>query len=88
MAITRIDEHLDRDTILALQDLLARAENGQIRGLAFAIKTGPKRHRIGFTGQYWADPIETLGCVTRMEYKLNQLISARDGEPETSTMPL
>jgi len=88
MSVTTIDEYRSRDTIAALRDLLNRAERGQIRGLAFAIKVGARRHRLGFTGHYYEDPIETLGCVTRMEYKLNQLISARDGEPETRTMPL
>lgn len=88
MSVTRIDEHKSRDTIEALQDLLVLAERGQLRGLAFAIKTGTRRHAIGFTGHYLDDPIETLGCVTRMEYKLNQLISARDDEVETRSMPL
>lgn len=88
MRVTKIDEHQDRDILRALQDLLKRHESGQIRGLMFAIKTGPQRHRIGFTGQYWFDPWTALACATRMEYKLNQLISSRGGEPETRTMPL
>lgn len=88
MPVTKIEEHKSRDTIEALQDLLVLAESGQLRGLAFAIKTGIRRHSIGFTGHYRVDPIETLGCITRMEYKLNQLISARDDDVETRSMPL
>jgi len=88
MSIARIDEYQNRETVIALRDLLERAEKGRIKGFAFSIKTGSKRHRIGFTGDYWHDPYEVLGCVTRMEYKVNQLISARDDEPETRTMPL
>lgn len=88
MTVTRIDEYQSRDIISALQDLLARAENGRLRGFAFAIKLGPRHHRIGFTGDYWNDPYDLLGCVTRMEYKVNQVISSRDDDPETNTMPL
>lgn len=88
MNVTTIEDYRSRDMIEALEDLLGRARKGQLRGFAFAIKVGSRRHRVGFTGTYWDDPTEALGCVTRMEYKLNQLISSRDGEPETRTMPL
>jgi len=88
MTITKISEFSSRETVQALQQLLRRAEAGQITGLAFAIKTGPKRHRIGFTGDYWRDPVQLLGCVTRMEYRVNHIISGRDCEAETRTMPL
>ena len=88
MNVTKIDEHQTREIIIVLQDLLERAEKGGLRGLLFAAKTGPKRHRIGFAGEYWRDPVEALGCITRMEYKMNQLISMRDDDPETSAMPL
>ena len=70
-----------RETLAALRDLLARAEKGQIAGLMFAIKTSPKRHQIGFTGDYSNDPGEALGCASRMQYKANQLASVRDGSP-------
>ena len=88
MTLTKISEHSSRETVEALQQLLERAEAGHISGLAFAIKSGPKRHRIGFTGEYWRDPVQLLGVVTRMEYRVNHIISSRDGEAETRTMPL
>lgn len=88
MNITKIEDHLSVEIVAALQDLLARAEAGRLRGFAFMVKTGPKRHRIGFSGDYWHDPLEALGVITRMEYKANQLISTREDEPETTTMPL
>lgn len=88
MSVTRIDEHHNHDTVEALRDLLRKAEAGQLRGLGFVVKVGLRRHRIGFTGDYLDDPVQVLGCVTRMEYKVNQLISSRDSEPETRSMPL
>lgn len=86
--VTRIDDAEERAITAVLQDLLRRHENGQIKGIAFAIKTSARRHRIGLAGQYWDDPTVALGVVTRMEYKLNQIISSREGDPETTTMPL
>lgn len=88
MAVTKISEYESREIIHALQDLLERAIAGRVKGFAFSIKTASKRHRIGFTGDYWRDPTEALGVITRMEYKANQLISALEDEPETGHAPL
>lgn len=88
MNIVRIDDYRDADTIATLRDLLQRAENGKLRGIAFSIKTSGNQHRLGMTGAYWDNPHEVLMCATRLSYKVNQLLSARNGEPETTTMPL
>lgn len=88
MNVTKITDYQNRETIEALRELLSRAEQGRIRAFAFSVKTGTKRHLIGFTGDYWTDPADALGSITRMEYKANQLISARDDEPDTRSMPL
>lgn len=88
MSVTRIDEHQTREVEDALLELLERHRRTGLRAFAFTIKTGPRRHRIGITGDYWTDPAELLAVATRMEYKANQLISSRDDDPETSSMPL
>lgn len=88
MAVTQITEHRSKELVEALEELLARATRGHLHGLMFSIKTRSRRHQIGFAGDYWRDPIEALGIITRMEYKLNQLVSVRDDEPETRGMPL
>lgn len=88
MTVTRIDEYTARDTVMVLRELLVRAESGRMHGLVFCFKSAPHRHRYGFAGQYRSNPVEALGCITRMEYKVNQLISAADGEPDTRTMAL
>lgn len=88
MPVTRIDEHQTREVEEALLELLERNRRTGLRAFAFTIKTGHKRHRIGITGDYWSDPAELLAVATRLEYKANQLISAREGDPETSSMPL
>lgn len=78
--VTHFEEFAARDTVAALEELLARATRGQIRGLAFAIKTGPLRHRLGLTGDYWKDPGEALKATARMQYKANQLITERESD--------
>lgn len=88
MNVIRIEEYQPRDTVKTLRELLARAETGRLRGFAFAIKTGQLRHRYGFTGDYRANPNDLLGPAARIVYKVNQAISAMDGEPDTRTMPL
>lgn len=85
--ITDIKERNSRDTVATLEDLMRRARLGQISGMAFAIKTGARSHRIGFTGHYLDDPLEALGCVTRMGYRLNQMAES-DDESDTRSMPL
>lgn len=88
MTVTRIQELRSRDTIQMLRDLLERAEAGRLRGLAFAFKAGPHRHRYGFTGEYVTSPFEALGCLSRMDWRVNEMIEGYNGEPETRTMPL
>lgn len=83
MNITRIEEYMARDTVTALRQLLDRAEKAQLKGFAFAFTTGTKRHRYGLTGDYRDDPAQALAVVTRMEYKVNQLMSAQEDEPKT-----
>lgn len=79
---------VDQDLIACLSDLLARARKGQIRGFLFSAKLDAHRHRTGFLGQYWDNPFEAIAAGSRIQYKANQLMSARDGEPETESMPL
>jgi len=86
--VTRIEEYKSQEIVGVLRELLHRAERHQLRGFMFAIKTGPRRHRMGFSGEYLDDPFQSLACASRMTYKCNQLISALDDEPHTSFTPL
>ncbi len=89
MQVIRIRDYQGRDIVEALIDLLERAQDGKLRGFAFAIKIGPHNHRIGITGDYWGDPGELLACATRLEYKLNVMMDGgEDTGPPTRTMPL
>ncbi len=76
--VADIHMHGTQEIVDALRELLSRAEKGHIRGLAFAIKTGPNRHRIGFTGQYWQNPVEAIGVAAQMQYRANGVLNSRD----------
>lgn len=88
MNVTRLDDYRAEDVVTMFRDALIRAQAGHVRGAAIILKIGNKAHRIGFAGDYWEDPAQVLGPINRMAYKVNQLISARNEEPDTSTMPL
>ena len=90
IAATVIDmaECKSRDTVATFRDLLERALSGRLRGFAFVYKTTRARHCIGLTGDYLDDPSQALAGASRMQYKANQLMSARADDPDTETMPL
>lgn len=88
MNIVRIDDYENHDVISALKELLYLAERNRLRGIAFVYKADSRLHRIGIAGDYWADPAVVLIGISRMNYKVNQILAARDGDPETAPMPL
>ncbi len=86
--VASIFERRNAEMVAGLTDLLKRAQAGTLRGLAFTAKLGSSKHHVGFLGDYYSDPEQALAGASRMQYKANQLISARDFEPETQSMPL
>jgi hypothetical protein len=77
MAVIRITEYQNRDTVSALEDMLARARRGEILGLCFAYKIDQKNHGIGLTGEYITDPTDVLAVVSRIEFEVNMLVRER-----------
>jgi len=86
--ITQILEYKTRDTVSALTELLHRAQHGRLHGLVFICKTGPRRHRVGITGEYAADPAQALGAAVRLSYRLNLAVTeAEMHAPSADTAP-
>jgi len=77
-AVIRIHEYLNRDTISALEDMLARAKRGEIHGLCFAFKLDDRHHGIGLTGEYVDDPTDVLAVVSRIAFEINFLVRERN----------
>jgi hypothetical protein len=78
-AVIRITEFRDRVTVSALEDMLARAKRGEIRGLCFAFKLDAGHHGIGLTGEYFTDPTDVLAVVSRIEFEVNLLVREPPG---------
>lgn len=72
--VVRIQDFKARDTVDALEELLASARSGRISGLAFAIKYDGKEHAFGLTGDYLERPMDAAAMVIRVQHRLNQLI--------------
>jgi hypothetical protein len=86
--VTSINEYRTREVVGILLHLLDEAQQGRVRGLALTVKTGPRHFHTAVAGDCFDRPHEALGIVTHLQYKLNQLLAARDGAPETESMPL
>lgn len=90
--VTHILEYKTRDTAAALTELLHQAQHGKLHGVVFIAKTGPRRHRLGVTGEYWADPAQALGAAVRLCHRINQRISEAekldDHPPDSGHAPL
>lgn len=76
--VIRIVEYKYRDTITALEDMLARAKRGEILGLCFAFKTDAKHHGICLTGEYVDDPTDVLAVASRIDFEVNMLVRERN----------
>lgn len=75
--VTTIAEWRNRETVAVIRELLAKAEAGEVLGLAFAVNNGEMSHGIGLTGVYREDPIQTLAIAARITHVVNCLIDER-----------
>lgn len=64
----------DDDTVTALRMLLARAEAGEIRGLAYVALHNGNGYSGDVTGAALERPIYALGIAHILEEKINQLL--------------
>lgn len=69
------------DVIYALETVLADAKSGRIRGISIAVMTGPHDHRFCLAGAYKDHAELAVMAASRLQYKANQLVAARNGEP-------
>lgn len=70
MKLVELGEYKSRKIVAALNELVALAASGNLRGLAFIAKLGPGDHRAGVIGDYQASPEEALSATFRMERHL------------------
>jgi hypothetical protein len=80
MNVVKIQEYLCRDTVAALEHMLACARRGEIKGLALCAKDARGREHIAFIGDYLDNPALGVNAANRMSWRLTQMQDARDAE--------
>lgn len=78
MSVTKISDYRGKKTVEVLRQLLREAEKGQIQGIAFAVRLGPKHHGMGLTGEYHSDPLLALAAVGRITYRLHRMAEIQE----------
>ena len=60
MNVVKLVRHKNRGLVSALKALQHLAERGEIQGITFVVKHGPRDHRAGFAGEYERDSTQLL----------------------------
>ncbi len=68
--VVHLSEYRPTDVESVLEELLESARRGEILGLAFIAKRGPRIHDAGLAGCYRLDPEQALAATFRMERHL------------------
>ena len=69
----RLVENKNEDTIRVLRALLARAERGDLAGIAVCFRTRGAGEDVAFTGIYRERPSDALAAGMRMSHRINML---------------
>lgn len=73
-----IHDTVSRNTVEALQTLLAGAENGVITGVAFVATLSQRRYITNVAGYCHRNPTFSRGMVAALDDKLRDLVQGRD----------
>lgn len=74
MTVVNLSEFKNRQTILVMEHLLARAKRGEVSGFLFSIQIGEKQHSMGVCGGYLDDPTTGVAVASRMWRQLNTIV--------------
>lgn len=78
-----VRDHISRDTVEALEQLLAMAQRGHITGIAFAAMLKRRRYLVNVAGEAFTDPTLARGSLCALDDELRQLIH---GSPTQQTI--
>jgi hypothetical protein len=78
MKVVPIRSFVCRETVAVLQHLMARAQAGDLRGLALTARTPDGHEEIVFTGIYSSNPAKAVNATMRMSWRLTQLQDDKD----------
>lgn len=72
-AVLRLVEHPNLETIAVLEELLAMARKGEIKGMAVCYTTRTGEEKPRYTGLYRNRPSVALHSVMRLSWDLTQI---------------
>ena len=67
MRVVELRRCRNRRVVAVAKELLQLAEDGDIDGLVFVVKLGPRDHRAGIVGEYQKHPEEAVFAALRMK---------------------
>lgn len=70
MRVIDLQRHRNRKVVAVARELLAMAEDGDLRALSFVAKLGPNDHRAGVVGEYQDSPAEAVLAALRLKRRL------------------
>lgn len=82
MTHTLVRDHISRDTVEALEQMLAQAQRGHITGIAFAVMLRRRRYLVNVAGEAFRDPTFARGAVCALDDELRDLVRGT-ADPET-----
>jgi hypothetical protein len=82
MAVIRITEYKNRDTISLLREALELAVDGKVTGVCLAMKFDQTHHGVALAGEYFDDPTDVLAVVSRIDFEVNMLVRERKNESQ------
>lgn len=85
MAVIRITEYKNRETVSLLREALEKAIKGEVLGVCLAMKYDQTNHGIALTGEYFDDPTDVLAIASRLDFEVNMLVRERKEEEGGNT---
>ena len=77
MPFVLLKDHVSRDTVTALSELLQAAESGQINGIAFVASLRGRRFMTNSAGECYRDPTFTRGALLALDDELSHMVQNR-----------
>lgn len=78
MTYRLVKDYVSRDLVICLEQLLAAAQNGTVRGIAFGAILSQQRYITNVAGACHKNPTFTLGVVRVLDHELHELVLGRD----------
>jgi hypothetical protein len=73
-----VDESISHDTIQTLEELLEKAKNGAIIGLAYVVMNKKRSYNVDSAGELHRNPTYALGTVIVLAYKMLMKATGRE----------